>query len=65
MPSASKNVTQLPLDWRQGDQAALNQLMPVVYGELRRLGGQLAAKGKARSYFAADGAHSRSLPAAH
>lgn len=38
MPSASKNVTQLLLDWRQGDQAALNQLMPVVYGELRRLG---------------------------
>jgi RNA polymerase sigma-70 factor, ECF subfamily len=34
----SKIVTQLLRDWRQGDQAALNQLMPVVYEELRRLG---------------------------
>ncbi len=38
MPSASKNVTKLLKDWRQGDQAALNQLMPVVYEELRKLG---------------------------
>jgi hypothetical protein len=38
MPSLSKDVTQLLRDWRQGDQAALNQLMPVVYEELRKLG---------------------------
>jgi RNA polymerase sigma-70 factor (ECF subfamily) len=34
----SKNVTQLLRDWSHGDQAALSQLMPVVYEELRRLG---------------------------
>jgi RNA polymerase sigma factor (TIGR02999 family) len=30
-------VTQLLLKWRQGDQAALDELMPIVYDELRRL----------------------------
>jgi RNA polymerase sigma factor (TIGR02999 family) len=36
MPTA-QNVTQLLLQWRQGDGAALDQLMPIVYDELRRL----------------------------
>src|SRR5262245_44965658 len=31
-------ITQLLLRWSQGDQAALDQLMPVVSRELRRLG---------------------------
>ena len=31
------NVTQLLLEWRGGSQQALDQLMPVVYEELRRL----------------------------
>jgi len=31
------DVTQLLLRWSEGDEAALTQLMPVVYGELRRL----------------------------
>jgi RNA polymerase sigma factor (TIGR02999 family) len=31
------DVTQLLASWSQGDQAALEQLMPLVYGELRRL----------------------------
>jgi RNA polymerase sigma factor (TIGR02999 family) len=30
-------VTQLLVSWSQGDRAALEQLMPLVYGELRRL----------------------------
>jgi RNA polymerase sigma-70 factor, ECF subfamily len=30
-------VTQLLLRWRAGDQNALDELMPLVYGELRRL----------------------------
>jgi len=30
-------VTQLLLAWSEGDKAALNQLMPLVYAELRRL----------------------------
>ena len=34
--SSSAEVTGLLLAWRQGDDAALEQLMPVVYAELRR-----------------------------
>jgi RNA polymerase sigma factor (TIGR02999 family) len=30
-------VTQLLIDWSAGDQRALGELMPLVYGELRRL----------------------------
>jgi RNA polymerase sigma factor (TIGR02999 family) len=37
--SATRNVTQLLLDWRSGNQAALDHLMPLVYTELRRLAG--------------------------
>jgi RNA polymerase sigma factor (TIGR02999 family) len=31
------NITRLLVDWRAGDQAALDQLMPLVHDELRRL----------------------------
>src|SRR5262245_25150354 len=34
---SSQEVSQLLLAWRQGDQAALEQLTPLVYAELRRL----------------------------
>jgi RNA polymerase sigma factor (TIGR02999 family) len=34
---AAPDVTQLLVSWSRGDQAALDQLMPLVYGELRRL----------------------------
>jgi RNA polymerase sigma-70 factor (ECF subfamily) len=34
---SSKAVTQLLLAWRQGDQVALERLLPMVYQELRRL----------------------------
>ncbi len=38
MPApSSQPLTQLLLAWRQGDQAALEQLVPLVYQELRRL----------------------------
>jgi RNA polymerase sigma factor (TIGR02999 family) len=30
-------ITDLLIDWSNGDQAALNRLMPLVYDELRRL----------------------------
>src|SRR6185369_16702996 len=30
-------ITKLLLDWRNGDQAALDRLTPLVYDELRRL----------------------------
>src|SRR6516165_7096710 len=31
------DVTQLLVNWSHGDQAALEELIPLVYGELRRL----------------------------
>jgi len=31
------NITQLLLKWSDGDQTALDQLMPLVYDELRQL----------------------------
>lgn len=34
---SSQDITRLLLDWRDGDQAALEQLAPLVYDELRRL----------------------------
>jgi RNA polymerase sigma factor (TIGR02999 family) len=36
-PFASNQVTQLLKKWRGGDQSALQDLVPLVYGELRRL----------------------------
>jgi RNA polymerase sigma factor (TIGR02999 family) len=36
----SDGVTQLLSAWRAGDERALEQLMPLVYGELRRLAGR-------------------------
>jgi RNA polymerase sigma factor (TIGR02999 family) len=40
---SSRDITQLLLAWSQGDESALDQLMPLVYDELRR---------KARAYMA-------------
>ena len=34
------NITELLLQWRRGDQSALEELMPLVYEELRRLARQ-------------------------
>ncbi|MCI0447273.1 sigma-70 family RNA polymerase sigma factor [bacterium] len=36
---SSRTLTQLLHQWREGDEAALQQLMPLVYDELRRLAG--------------------------
>jgi RNA polymerase sigma factor (TIGR02999 family) len=35
--SSQTEVTQLLLDWTEGNKAALDKLMPLVYDELRRL----------------------------
>jgi RNA polymerase sigma factor (TIGR02999 family) len=35
--SASGEITRLLVDWRSGDQAALDRLLPLVYDELRRV----------------------------
>jgi len=32
-----EEITQLLIDWRNGDEAAVDRLMPLVYDELRRL----------------------------
>ena len=37
MTSSADQVTQLLIDWSKGDRAALDQLMPLVHAELRRL----------------------------
>lgn len=39
-PEAPEDLTQLLLKWRSGDETALDQLMPLVYGELHRLARQ-------------------------
>ena len=36
-PPAQNEVTQLLLAWSDGDKAALEELTPLVYAELRRL----------------------------
>jgi RNA polymerase sigma-70 factor (ECF subfamily) len=38
-PASQHEVTRLLLQWKDGDQAALNSLMPIVESELRRLAG--------------------------
>jgi RNA polymerase sigma factor (TIGR02999 family) len=37
VPASPEEVTQLLRQWQAGDRAALHQLMPIVYHELRRL----------------------------
>src|SRR5262245_8926821 len=37
MTSSAKEVTQLLIEWSNGDREALDRLMPLVYDELRRL----------------------------
>ena len=37
MTALSNEVTQLLVNWSNGDTAALDQLLPLVYAELRRL----------------------------
>jgi len=37
MPALPQEITQLLMNWSQGDKTALDQLVPLVYPELRRL----------------------------
>lgn len=37
MTPSSKSITELLIEWRDGDVTALDKLMPLVYEELRRL----------------------------
>ena len=38
-PASQHEVTRLLLEWKEGDQAALDSLMPIVESELHRLAG--------------------------
>jgi hypothetical protein len=40
MDSQTAEVTRLLRAWGGGDHAALDQLTPLVYGELRRMAGR-------------------------
>ncbi len=40
MGDSTENVTRLLRSWSQGDEAAANELFPIVYQELRRLARQ-------------------------
>lgn len=42
-----QDITQLLLMWRAGDESALEQLMPIVYDELRRLARQCMRRERA------------------
>lgn len=37
MTTSSEEITQLLVEWSNGDQVALDKLMPLVYGELRQM----------------------------
>jgi len=39
MPPKDPEITQLLAEWGEGDQNALDRLIPAVYGELRRIAG--------------------------
>jgi RNA polymerase sigma-70 factor (ECF subfamily) len=45
--SPPEEITGLLIDWSHGDQAALDELMPLVYEELRRLARQYMSKERA------------------
>jgi RNA polymerase sigma-70 factor, ECF subfamily len=44
METTSHEVTRLLADWSRGDQAALDKLMPLVYGELRQIARRYMAR---------------------
>ena len=63
-PSVSpQRVTQLLADWSHGDDAALAELTPLVYEELRRLAHHYMERTASRAHTANDGAGQRGLSA--
>ena len=47
MEAESQDVTRLLMNWSQGDQQSLDELMPLVYNELRRLAGSYLRRERA------------------
>lgn len=56
MTSTTHEVTQLLVAWGHGDQAAADQLIPLVYGQLRRI-----ARNRLRGEFASQNLQSTDL----
>ena len=44
MPASSNEVTELLIKWSKGDKAALDELMPVIHSELRRMARRYMAR---------------------
>src|SRR6266481_1675244 len=44
MPDSPNEVTELLIKWSKGDKAALDEMMPVVHSELRRLARKYMAR---------------------
>lgn len=44
MPASPNEVTELLIKWSKGDKAALDELMPVIHSELRRLARRYMAR---------------------
>ena len=53
MSTGPEGVTQLLMDWSNGNREALDRLMPLVYEELRRLAKRLMAPSEADTPFRA------------
>jgi RNA polymerase sigma factor (TIGR02999 family) len=51
MAESAPDVTQMLLAWRGGNHEALRQLLPLVYGELRRLARHHLRRGKREDTF--------------
>ncbi len=47
MTQPPSEVTQLLIDWSSGDQAAFEQLVPLVHAELRRVAGRYMVRERA------------------
>ena len=62
--SSGQQVTQLLLTWNQGDDSALERLIPVVYAELPTLGASLHEGRTCRTHVANHGPGPRGLSAA-
>ena len=54
--SETHEVTLLLAEWAKGNPDALNELMPLVYRELRQLAASYPAEGTARAHPTANGA---------
>ena len=59
-----QELTQLLFNWSEGDSAALDKLMPIVYEELRRLASNYLREGAPGAYAPAHRTGQRSLSTA-